>query len=68
MSPEVQKHLFMPFFTTEEIGQGTGLGLAVVHGIVAAHGGEISVKSEEGKGSTFEICIPIQGLSELEKG
>jgi signal transduction histidine kinase len=67
MSLEVRKHLFMPFFTTKEVGQGTGLGLAVVHGIVTAHGGEISVKSEEGKGSTFEICIPIQGPSESEE-
>ncbi|MCX6833860.1 MAG: ATP-binding protein [candidate division Zixibacteria bacterium] len=60
MSPEVQKHLFVPFFTTKDVGQGTGLGLAVVQGIVTAHGGTISVNSHEGQGSTFEICLPIE--------
>jgi signal transduction histidine kinase len=58
MSPEVQKHLFLPFFTTKDVGQGTGLGLAVVQGIVTAHGGTIAVHSREGQGSTFEVCLP----------
>jgi signal transduction histidine kinase len=59
MNQEVQKQLFMPFFTTKDVGQGTGLGLPVVHGIVMAHGGTITVKSEVGKGSSFEVCLPI---------
>jgi len=60
MTAEVQKQLFLPFFTTKDVGQGSGLGLAVVHGIVTAHGGQVRVTSEVGKGSTFEICIPIE--------
>ena len=63
MSPEVQKQLFTPFFTTKEVGQGTGLGLAVVQGIVTGHGGTIRVNSEEGRGSAFEVRIPLGGGS-----
>jgi signal transduction histidine kinase len=63
MSPEVQRQLFVPFFSTKDVGQGTGLGLAVVHGIVTAHGGTVTVRSEVGRGSSFEICIPTQGGS-----
>ena len=59
MTEEVLGRLFTPFFTTKEAGQGTGLGLAVVQGIVMAHGGEIHVDSEPGTGSSFEVCIPI---------
>jgi PAS domain S-box-containing protein len=50
--------IFSPFFTTKPVGQGTGLGLAVCHGIVAAHGGEIRVESEVGRGTRFAMILP----------
>jgi signal transduction histidine kinase len=58
MSEAVQKQVFLPFFTTKDVGQGTGLGLAVVHGIVTAHGGSVAVTSVPGHGSRFEVLIP----------
>ena len=59
MSEEVKKNIFLPFFTTKEVGQGTGLGLPVVHGIVTAHGGSVTVESAPGRGSRFEVRIPL---------
>jgi signal transduction histidine kinase len=53
--------IFSPFFTTKPVGQGTGLGLALCHGIVTAHGGEIRVESELEKGSRFSLVLPIGG-------
>lgn len=56
---EVKKQMFLPFFTTKEIGQGTGIGLSVVHGVITSHNGIIKVESEIGAGSRFEIHLPI---------
>jgi signal transduction histidine kinase len=59
MSAEVRKRVFLPFFTTKDINEGTGLGLAVAHGIVSAHGGKIGVESRPGQGSCFEVEISV---------
>jgi signal transduction histidine kinase len=68
MSEDVRRQIFLPFFTTKDVGHGTGLGLAVVHGIVEAHGGTIGVHSEVGRGSRFVIILPLRGEGDAGAG
>ena len=58
MAPQTLERMFDPFFTTKPTGQGTGLGLAVVHGIVKSHDGVILARSEEGRGTVFDVYVP----------
>lgn len=58
IAPDVLPHVFEPFYTTKDVGEGTGLGLSVSHGLVSDHGGWIGVRTELGRGSCFSIYLP----------
>ncbi len=68
IDPAIMEQIFDPFFTTKAPGEGTGMGLSVVHGIVKSHGGTVQVESQLGKGSTFRVLLPLledeEGLSD----
>jgi len=59
VKPDIRKRIFDPFFTTKAPGSGTGLGLAVCHGIVTSLGGEIDLLSQLGQGTTFRVLLPV---------
>lgn len=60
IAPEHINRIFDPFFTTKPVGEGTGLGLSISHGIIVRHGGSLSVESAVGRGTTFNIVLPVR--------
>lgn len=67
MSEEILNQVFVPFFTTKDVNEGTGLGLAVVQGIVSSHGGSIQVESAVGQGTCFEVRLPLDSPGQPTK-
>ncbi len=67
IAPEIKDRIFDPYYTTKKPGEGTGIGLSVVQGIVRSHGGFITVDSEAGQGATFNVFLPIIDREEIPK-
>jgi two-component system, NtrC family, sensor kinase len=65
IAPEHLSKIYDPFFTTKQIGKGTGLGLAVSYGIIRDHGGHIDVESKLGEGTSFQITLPLAATRQL---
>ncbi len=63
---EIRNRIFEPFYTTKEVGKGTGLGLTVTHDIITAYGGDIEVKSKQGEGTTFIVRLPAKGRKDVK--
>jgi signal transduction histidine kinase len=68
MPPEVIKEIFTPFYTTKQLGKGTGMGLSIVYGVVKMHAGDIAVDSEVGRGTSFLVRIPVDREERHELG
>jgi len=64
MSKKTQEQIFDPFYTTKEVGKGTGLGMSIAHGIVESHRGQIALESIEGKGSKFSLSFPVYSFNQ----
>ncbi|HEV2765308.1 MAG TPA: ATP-binding protein, partial [Pyrinomonadaceae bacterium] len=65
---EVRAHVFDPFYTTKPAGAGTGLGLAVCHRIVSAHGGRIDIRPNNGRGTSVRVALPVRGRGPASNG